>query len=83
MQEALANVARHSSASGAGVNLSYDPDAITLTITDDGCGFDTSKQHDGVGLHSMRERAESMNAEFTVESDSGQGTKVSVTLPRD
>ena len=83
MQEALANVARHSSASGAGVNLSYDPDAITLTITDDGCGFDTSKQYGGVGLHSMRERAESMNGELTVESEPGQGTKVSVTLPRD
>ena len=40
------------------VNLSYGSDNVTLTITDDGCGFDTGQLHDGMGLHSMRERAE-------------------------
>jgi NarL family two-component system sensor histidine kinase LiaS len=81
VQEALANVARHSSASSADVDLSCGTDGATLTIADDGCGFDTGEQHDGMGLHSMRERAESLGGEFTVESGPGQGTKISVTFP--
>jgi NarL family two-component system sensor histidine kinase LiaS len=81
MQETLANVARHSSASSVDVLLSYDTDAVTLTIADDGCGFDTSRQHDGMGLRSMRERAESLNGDFVVESSPGQGTRISVTFP--
>ncbi len=81
MQEALANVARHSSASSAIVNLSYGTDSVTLTVTDDGCGFDTNQQHDGLGLYSMRERAESLDGDFTIESSPDQGATVSVTLP--
>jgi signal transduction histidine kinase len=81
VQEALANVARHSSASSATVNLSRGTDAVTLTVTDDGCGFDTGQPHDGLGLHSMRERAESLNGDFAIESRRDQGTRVSVTFP--
>jgi len=80
MQEALANVARHSSASSVDVLLSYDTDAVRLTITDDGCGFDTSRQHDGMGLRSMGERTASLNGDFAVESSPGQGTAISVTF---
>lgn len=80
MQEALANVARHSSASSVDVLLSYDTDAVRLTITDDGCGFDTSRQHDGMGLRSMGERTASLNGDFAVESTPGQGTRISVTF---
>jgi signal transduction histidine kinase len=81
MQEALANVVRHSSASSADVSLSYGTDAVTLTITDDGCGFDTGKQYDGIGLYSMRERAESLNGDFSIESRPGQGARISMTFP--
>jgi NarL family two-component system sensor histidine kinase LiaS len=83
MQEALANIARHSSAGNVSVNLGYDAESVRLTITDDGCGFDTSRQYDGVGLHSMRERAESMDGELAIRSEPGRGTRVSVVLRRD
>jgi signal transduction histidine kinase len=81
MQEALANIARHSSAAGASVRLISDPDRVTLTITDDGCGFDSGPQHGGMGLQSMRERAEALGGHFVVESEPGKGTRLSVTLP--
>ena len=80
VQEALANVARHSSASHAEVNLSCGTDGVTLTIADDGCGFSIGEQHDGMGLHSMRERAESLGGDFIIESEPGQGTRISVTF---
>ena len=81
LQEALANVARHSAAQSVDVSLSYGADAVSLTITDDGRGFDTSAQHNGMGLNSMWERAVSLNGEFTVGSELGEGTRITVTLP--
>lgn len=82
-QEALANVARHSAARSVEVSLRYGADAVTLTIADDGCGFDVGQRYDGMGLHSMRERAESLDGHFTVESEPGQGTRIAVTLSID
>ncbi len=72
-QEALANVARHSAAKNAGVSLEFGIDTVTLTIHDDGHGFDPLVQHSGLGLYSMKERAEASGGSFTVESAPGKG----------
>jgi signal transduction histidine kinase len=80
-QEALANVARHSSASQAEVSIDYGKDTVTLVIKDDGRGFDTSAPHSGLGLHSMQERAESLGGSFSVASEPGRGTRIVVALP--
>ncbi len=82
MQEALANVARHSSASRADVSLQYGTGAVTITIHDNGRGFDTNAPHNGLGLSSMRERAETSGGSFAIESTPGQGTQIVVTLPK-
>jgi NarL family two-component system sensor histidine kinase LiaS len=81
MQEALANIARHSSARNGTIHLSRDPGSVRLTITDDGCGFDPRRQHGGMGLQSMRERAESLGGELVIESEPGRGTRLCATLP--
>jgi signal transduction histidine kinase len=81
VQEALANVARHSSARLTDVNLDYRASLVTLTIKDDGCGFDMGLQHGGVGLESMRERTEVLGGSFRVDSAPGKGTLLQVTLP--
>jgi len=81
-QEALANIARHSSASHGDVTLEYGTDMVKMIIKDDGRGFDKSKQHGGIGLYSMQERAEVLGGSFTVESSPGHGTTITVTLPR-
>ncbi len=80
-QEALSNVARHSSSKHAGLTLVSSADCVILIIKDDGLGFNTSVQHDGVGLRSMRERAEGIGGSLTIQSAPGQGTQISVTLP--
>jgi len=82
-QEALANVARHSAAHHVDLLLSDGPGVVTMEIADDGCGFDPRGEHAGMGLASMRERAEALNGEVTIESEPGRGTHISVTLPVD
>jgi NarL family two-component system sensor histidine kinase LiaS len=81
-QEALANTARHSSAHCVELSLEYGADRVKMVIMDDGHGFDKSVQHSGLGLYSMRERAEVLGGSFAVESSPDQGTKIVVTLPR-
>jgi signal transduction histidine kinase len=51
-----------------------------MEIQDDGIGFDPSKlkAHNGNGLASMRERAKAIDASITVESQEGQGTRISL-----
>ncbi len=80
-QEALANVARHSQAKKAEISLIYDANSIGLTISDDGQGFDVSKKQPGLGLRSMRERAELLEGNLVIVSTLGRGTRVLVTSP--
>jgi signal transduction histidine kinase len=80
-QGALSNVARHSQADRAEVWLEYQPSSITLTVVDNGRGFDVGKKHAGLGLRVMRERAESLGGVLLVENGQGSGTKVTVTCP--
>jgi len=81
-QEALANVAKHSEATSAEVDLGYTPDAITLRVSDDGRGFDASRTSGaGFGLHSMRERLARLGGYVNIESTPGKGTRVEGVCP--
>ncbi|MEJ2512835.1 MAG: histidine kinase [Anaerolineales bacterium] len=81
MQEALANVAKHSSAKRVDARLLFRENSVEFCVNDDGVGFDTQGQHDGMGLDSMRERVESLKGDFTIQSEPGQGTKICITIP--
>jgi NarL family two-component system sensor histidine kinase LiaS len=81
MQEALANVARHSESEQVMVTLQYRKQRVTLSIEDDGIGFDTQQHYDGIGLESMRERAESFGGDFSLTSTVGQGTWIAIAFP--
>ncbi|CAN5716408.1 hypothetical protein BH18ACT11_BH18ACT11_13300 [soil metagenome] len=76
-QEALANVARHSAAGHAEVDLIYTTSTVTLRAADDGRGFDPSRNPGGgFGLQSMRERLVKLGGHVNVESAPGKGTRV-------
>jgi signal transduction histidine kinase len=75
-QEALANVARHSHATAVTIDLVLAADAATLTIADNGCGFDASTASRGVGLDSMRERLETLGGRLRIETNPGAGTTI-------
>jgi NarL family two-component system sensor histidine kinase LiaS len=78
-QEALSNVARHSQAHNVEISLVYGSDAVTLTVADDGQGFDVSVSQGGLGLRSMRERTEALGGKLAVQSTLGEGTRISVS----
>jgi NarL family two-component system sensor histidine kinase LiaS len=78
VQEALANAVRHSGAHTVEISLVYDAGSVQVRISDDGRGFDASQPQSGMGLRSMRERAEALGGTFTIESAPGKGTQVSV-----
>jgi two-component system, NarL family, nitrate/nitrite sensor histidine kinase NarX len=84
VQEALSNVRKHAGATRVRVTLAPEPD-WRIDIDDDGCGFapDTRAADDGhVGLRIMRERAAGIGAAVCLRSTPGQGTRVSLSLPR-
>jgi signal transduction histidine kinase len=78
-QEALANVADHAQAQNAQVVLNWEQDQLRLIICDDGCGFDprVSGEERHYGLLGMRERAEMIGGNLSIESQVGKGTQVS------
>lgn len=81
LQEALANVARHSKASRVEVVLSANADSLCLKVQDNGIGFEMRQAAEkGVGLTGMRERVEMLSGKLTIES-SPAGTAVEATVP--
>ena len=81
-QEALANAARHSGASGVRVRLRRRDDAgVELTVADDGRGFAFDEAEGGLGIAGMRERALLVGGELTIESRPGRGTTVRLNVP--
>ena len=80
LQEALNNVARHSQSTHADVRLSFSPAAVVLEVEDNGIGFKTSESQ-GMGLVSMRERAEMVNGRIEFRGGSSGGALVRLTVP--
>ena len=82
-QESFNNILRHAQAKRVEVRLKYELDeTVSLEITDDGRGFDPSAVPGGhLGLGIMRERADAIGAMVSVDSSSGQGTKIHAIWP--
>jgi PAS domain S-box-containing protein len=81
VQEALANVVKHSGAAEARVMLSGGDGEIVLRVEDGGCGFEPDTRCDGIGLMSMRERVQLVGGDITVRSTPNQGTVIEARVP--
>ncbi|MBI2165129.1 MAG: GAF domain-containing sensor histidine kinase [Chloroflexi bacterium] len=86
IQEALTNVRKHAQATEARVRVEENGQGwLAVTVEDNGRGFDASRpvrdDWPHLGLQTMRERAEAVGGSFRVESNPGQGTRVTVTMP--
>ncbi len=82
-QEAMANVARHARASNVMLTLMRSDSSVTLSINDDGLGFDPydDTRRVGHGLANMQARSEGLGGTFRVRSQPGQGTTITMRLP--
>ncbi len=82
-QEALTNVVRHADARTATVRLWADQERAGLQIEDNGRGFDpeAARARASTGLSGMQERVELLDGEFSLESNPGKGTRLTVELP--
>ena len=84
VQEAVTNAVRHAGGSSIEVGLALGPTHVSVTVRDDGVGFDPAARavrSRRLGLTSMRERAEALGGQVTVESQPGAGTTVRVEVP--
>jgi signal transduction histidine kinase len=82
-QEAISNAVKHARAKNISVALDYQPDAATLTVRDDGGGFDPARLPAGThfGLIGQRERTAQMGGKLDVDSSPGRGTEVRIRIP--
>lgn len=82
VQEALANIARHAKARNVTLRLEREGRSVVAIVRDDGVGFLPGTAHGaGLGLVTMRERAELMSATLLVRARRGGGTEIHVTIP--
>jgi len=82
VQEGLHNVSKHSQASKVEVRLKGNGVAISLTLCDNGVGFEPSKNlSNGIGIQSMKERVRMLDGTFEVRSQPMQGTQIEVVVP--
>ncbi len=82
LQESLSNAARHAAASQIVVKLSLSPKVITLSVKDDGKGFNPHAKNPGhYGLINLRERALKVRGEVIIDSKPGAGTHITFQVP--
>jgi signal transduction histidine kinase len=82
LQEALANVARHSKAVKVRITLKPENGNVKMIIEDNGIGYTAGPIAKGIGLDSMKERLIAVNGEFEVSRLQSQGTRVTATVRR-
>jgi PAS domain S-box-containing protein len=83
VQEGIRNVNKHSRASRVEVRLTGGPSEISLTLSDNGVGFDVSQNYtsNGIGILSMKERARMLYGTFEIRSAPMKGTEIAVNIP--
>jgi len=81
VQESLQNCVKHAQCENALVDFDCDKQKLTLTISDDGVGFDTGKGKKGIGLRNIVSRVKKINGTLQIESKKNKGTTVTVSLP--
>lgn len=82
VQEATQNCIRHAAARAVTISVEFRPRQLRVTVADDGRGFDMGRSGDGLGLVSMRERAQALGGQIAIVSRVGDGTRIKLDLQR-
>jgi PAS domain S-box-containing protein len=83
MQEAILNALKHAHAEKLFLRLKKMENSVIVELEDDGCGFDiiSSSSPTGIGIISMRERADIIGSKLEIQSLKGKGTRLTLTIP--
>ena len=81
IQECLTNIYRHAQAKHVQINIQCKQDELTVSIKDDGQGFEPNQMVHGFGLAGMKERVAALNGKFHIHTAPGQGVHIQVVLP--
>ncbi len=81
VQEALTNAAKHGQAKRAVVEVHENETDITVSVRDDGRGFDPNEHTDGYGLLGMHERVQLLDGAVEIDSAPGKGTTIKASFP--
>ncbi len=82
VRETLSNIVRHAHATEVYIDLHEANGVLTLSISDDGQGFEPAQLSQGRGLNNMRRRAEQLGGSVQIESKPGHGTTITLKLPQ-
>ena len=80
MHELVSNALKHSGASNILVQMIEEPERVTISVQDNGCGFNYSAESKGMGLTNIRTRVAAYNGILLIDSQLGVGTEVNVEL---
>ncbi|MBM3832479.1 MAG: hypothetical protein FJ403_04230 [Verrucomicrobia bacterium] len=80
-KEILHNIVKHSRAMRVAIRIQTDAGKFHLTVSDNGCGFQTSGTSFGHGVKSLRRRAADLGGEIAITSQPGQGTAIIIAVP--
>lgn len=80
LQESLLNTAKHTQADSFVIQFRFFKNQFLMTISDDGEGFDLTKQKAGIGLKNIEERVRDIRGKFSIESDRS-GTRIRIEIP--
>jgi signal transduction histidine kinase len=81
VQEALTNCVRHAKARAIKVSVALRPDALDVSVTDDGVGLDPSRRRAGLGLRGIEERVKELHGVMTIDRAERGGTHLAINLP--
>ena len=81
VKEALNNALKHSGASEIRLTINLDDNILTVTVSDDGSGFDHSEKQSGNGLSSLRKRMQDLKGSITFSKPRSGGTTISMKAP--
>jgi signal transduction histidine kinase len=81
VQEALSNTVKHAQATNVRIRVEEDDESLTVTVEDNGTGFDQDAAHQGFGLLGMHERVGLSGGRLELTTPGGEGTRMVAVLP--
>lgn len=80
-KESVHNISKYANCTEVNISLELKNKNLTLSIRDNGTGFDTSVSQHGNGLKNMMSRSRNLNGSFTINSSEGNGTSIEISIP--